>query len=104
MIYGSLAPLTKHKSHDSPLHTVLNDIASREPGWTPATVLQKWASQAAANAQADAIIASTSNKEDRLREYLATFTSRKLTSEEVEEITRAGAKSSPVKHYMAKYF
>lgn len=103
MVYASLAPLTKTSSHSTDLHKVLNEIAASESNWTPGIVLQKWASQHAATST-DAIIASTSNKTERLKEYLSTFTSRKLTSEEVDQISKAGEKEESAKYYMAQYF
>lgn len=103
MVYASLAPLTKLSTHSTDLHKTLNEIAEKEFNWTPGIVLQKWASQHAAT-NTDAIIASTSNKESRLKEYLSTFTSRKLTSKEVDQITNAGQKEKPAKYYMAQYF
>jgi diketogulonate reductase-like aldo/keto reductase len=102
MTYASLAPLTKLSDHSTPLHSVLNEIAEKEKGWSPATVLQKWASQHA-KTDVDAIIASTSNKEDRLKEYLATFSSRKLTEDEVDQITKAGEKLPQSKFYLPNF-
>ena len=107
MVYSALAPLTKAPSQDTPLHTILQEIADQEESsskWTPGIVLQKWASQHAATSLGDAIIASTSGKEERLREYLSTFTTRKLTSEEMDKITQAGAKQPLLKAYMKPVF
>lgn len=103
MVYASLAPLTKLSDKSGPLLSVLDEIAAKESGWSRGVVLQKWASQAAATSS-DAIIASTSNKKERLMEYLGTFTSRKLTSEEVDTIAKAGEKLEPSKVYMANFF
>jgi diketogulonate reductase-like aldo/keto reductase len=103
MTYASLAPLTKVSSQSTPLHKTLKEIADKESDWTLGTVLQKWASQSA-KTHTDAIIISTSNKTDRLKEYMSTFTSRKLTAEEVDKITEAGQKEEQSKFYMEKYF
>jgi prephenate dehydratase len=103
MTYASLAPLTKASSQSTPLHSILKEIAAKESGWTSGTVLQKWASQTA-KTHCDAIIVSTSNKPERVKEYLATFTTRKLDKEEVDQITEAGEKEPIAKYYMAQYF
>ncbi|UZJ55338.1 hypothetical protein CBS101457_004658 [Exobasidium rhododendri] len=103
MTYASLAPITKSTDHSTSLHSALNEIAKKEEGWSPTTVLQKWASQHA-KTHCDAIIASTSNKPDRLSEYLINFTSRKLTDAEVDQVTKAGGEEPQKKFYMADYF
>jgi diketogulonate reductase-like aldo/keto reductase len=103
MTYASLAPLTKLGEQSGPLLSVLDKIAAKEEGWNKGIVLQKWASQHAAT-NSDAIITSTSNKESRMKEYLSTFTSRKLTDDEVDEITKAGEKCEPKKIYMVPVY
>lgn len=103
MTYASLAPITKSSDDSTALHNILKEIAKKENDWTPSTVLQKWASQHA-RTHCDAIIASTTNKPDRLKEYLATFTTRKLTDDEVEQITKAGSNEPQAKYYMIPAF
>lgn len=108
MIYGALTPITSGPK--SSLHPILESIAAKETAWTPATVLFKWASQVTAyderNAETDGIIVTTGSKQDRLAGYLGTFLpdSRRLSNDEVTEISSAGRAAGVHKVRMAKYF
>lgn len=104
MIYKALAPINAAESKDTDLHKVIEELAKKESAWTPGIVLQKWASQHAATSQSDAIIVSTSGKKDRLQEYLSTFASRKLSQEELDQISRAGEKEPLLKVHMVPYY
>lgn len=108
-VYSSLAPLTKFSSPETQLHQVVEKIAKTESSWTPATVLFKWASQTtpfgnAADGSQDGILITTTNKPERIPAYVATFESRRLSDQEVEEITKAGQAQEVKKIYMVDYF
>lgn len=112
MVYGALTPLVHHSGPPTRLHNVLEEIAAKEEqqhGWTPATVLFKWASQTATHGGAtdgsnDAIIVTTGSKPGRLEGYLSSFVSRRLTQDEIDAITAAGKEAGVKKVRMVEFF
>lgn len=110
MIYSALAPLTHGAQVRTSLLQVLDSIATREEPWTPATILFKWASQTASNGMSDGdfghdgILITTSSKAERLPGYLSTFDSRRLTDEEIQQISDAGQQGGVHKFRMVRYF
>ncbi|CAK5269954.1 unnamed protein product [Mycena citricolor] len=83
--YGGLTPLVR--APGGPVDEVLARIISRLGGSvTSAQVLTKWLWQKGA------VVVTTSSKEDRLKEYLASADVSDLTAEEIKAIDEAGAK------------
>ncbi|KAI0033000.1 Aldo/keto reductase [Vararia minispora EC-137] len=81
-----LYPLTR--APGGAVDVVIEKVAQRIGG-TPAQVLFKWA------LARRVVVVTTSENEDRLVQYLNTFSLADLTSEEIDEIDAAGAKGSP---------
>lgn len=103
--YSMLTPLTKKdKLSNDAINPVLTEIAKAKAGRNEGIVLLKWALQ-----RCGGMIITTTNKEERAREYLEAFEKGKgaedvLTEEELSRIDEAGKKTGEMKVYMEPYW